>query len=98
MCVCGRSRVPFPASGMMTFMQSSKWSRGARAFAPVTVLDAHDVVEVWSRHLENVAVGHGFHLMNRPRRHSIRLADRERHLHRLVVFPDPVDQMPRQQV
>src|SRR5438874_938875 len=42
MCVCGRSRVPFPASGMMTFMQPS-WC--ARSLASVTVLDAHDVGE-----------------------------------------------------
>src|SRR3954462_14246380 len=80
MCVCGRSRVPFPASGMMTFMQPSiwsRWSRRARSLAPVTVLDAHDVVEMRCRHLENVAVGDGFHLVHRARRHVVRLPDRK---------------------
>src|SRR4051812_48892105 len=67
-CVCGRSRVPFPASGMMTFIvpvSRASWCAGP--FAAVPVAQADDVVEVWRRRLEHVAVGDRFHLVHRPR-------------------------------
>src|SRR5687767_7122366 len=79
-CVCGRRRVPLPASGMITFIAWSSWaypSWRARAFAPVLVLEAHDVVEVRRGRLEHVAVGDRDHLVDRVRRDAERLAGLE---------------------
>src|SRR5215207_4488689 len=81
MCVCGRRRVPFPASGMMTFMRRSSWRAGP--LAPVTVLEPHDVVELGGRRLEHVAVGDGLHVVNRARRDAERVAHREPHVGQL---------------
>src|ERR1044071_5875409 len=70
-CVCGRRRVPFPASGMMTFMGAP--SSRAGPGAALAVGEADDVVEVRRRHFEHVAVGHRLHLVDRTRRHAIGL-------------------------
>src|SRR4030095_1871645 len=52
--VCGRSRVPFPASGMITCMSASA----------VAVLETHQIVELGRRCLEHVAVLDGFDLVH----------------------------------
>src|ERR1700674_345732 len=53
-CVCGLSRVPLPASGMITCISTSS----------VAVLEAHKVVELGRGCLEHVAVYHGLDLVN----------------------------------
>src|SRR5689334_24776443 len=83
MYVCGRSRVPLPASGMMTFMPRASWgicracvggalSRRARAFASVASLNSHDVIELGSARLEHVVVGDGFHVVHGSWRYAER--------------------------
>src|SRR3954466_5668553 len=54
MWVCGRSRVPLPASGMITCISASS----------VTVFEPHEVVELGRRSLEHVAVHNGLDLMD----------------------------------
>src|SRR5919109_5383271 len=83
-CVCGRSRVPFPASGMMTFMVRVSL-RCACPLSPVTVAEPHDVVEVWRGGLEHVAVRHRLHVVNGARRDPERLPDLEPHVLQLVA-------------
>src|SRR6266576_1942798 len=52
--VSGRSRVPFPASGTMTFM----------SHPPVAVFEPHDVVDLGRRSLEQVGRHHRLELMD----------------------------------
>src|SRR5687767_10532795 len=54
--VCGLSRVPLPASGMITCMSASS----------VTVLEPHEAVELRRGGLENVAVHHRLDLVDQP--------------------------------
>src|SRR5579864_6552182 len=65
--VCGRRRVPFPASGMITCMSASA----------VAVLEPDEVVQLRRRCLEHVAVHDGFDLMHEPGRDMRRLAGAE---------------------
>src|SRR5512144_1709698 len=78
MCVCGRRRVPFPASGMMTFMRRSSWRAGS--LPPVAVLETHHVVELGRGRLEHVAVGDGLHVVNRAGRDAERVSHPEPHV------------------
>src|SRR2546426_6841304 len=55
--VSGRSRVPFPASGTMTFM----------SHPAVAVFEPHDVVDLGGGSLEQVGRGHGLELMDQLR-------------------------------
>src|SRR6266699_2850394 len=55
--VSGRRRVPFPASGTMTFM----------SHAPVAVFESHDVVDLGRGGLEQVARRYRFELVNQLR-------------------------------
>src|SRR2546427_12414272 len=55
--VSGRRRVPFPASGTMTFM----------LHAPVAVFESHDVVDLGRGGLEQVARRYRFELVNQLR-------------------------------
>src|ERR1019366_7931769 len=79
-CVCGRRRVPLPASGMMTCMSSA---------SPVAVGDAHQVVEFRGRRLEHIAVDHRFDLVNRRGRNVHRIAGAEGALYRRAVADRP---------
>src|SRR5918992_5387950 len=56
-CVWGRSRVPFPASGMITCISTSS----------VAVLEAHEVVELGRRGFEHVAVHNRLDLVDQLR-------------------------------
>src|SRR5829696_1671446 len=67
-CVCGRRRVPFPASGMITCMSASS----------VAVAEPDEVVELRRRCFEHVAVHDGLDLVNEPRRNVHRFAGLER--------------------
>src|SRR3954469_9582332 len=67
-CVCGRSRVPLPASGMITCMSASS----------VAVLEPDQVVELRRGGLEDVAVHDGFDLVHEPGRDVDRLTRLER--------------------
>ena len=62
--VCGRRRVPFPASGMITCMSASS----------VAVLEPDQVVELRRGCLEHVAVHDGLDLVDEPGRDVHRLA------------------------
>src|SRR5204863_8330526 len=55
--VSGRRRVPFPASGTMTFM----------SHAPVAVFESHDVIDLGRGGLEQVARRYRFELVNQLR-------------------------------
>src|SRR5919199_4559854 len=98
-CVCGRSRVPFPASGMMTFMVPVSL-RCACPFSSVAVAEPHDVVQVRRGGLEHVAVRHRLHVVDGARRDAERLPDLELHILQLLAAVElhPVDHLPRQQV
>src|SRR4051812_3488949 len=102
MCVCGRRRVPFPASGMITFMRGSSWAPSWRAgsLPPVAVLDPHDVVELGGGRLEHVAVGDGLHVVNRARRDAEGVAHPETLVLQLAVRVelDPVLHLAAEQV
>src|SRR5215210_2259285 len=92
-CVCGRSRVPFPASGIITCMSASS----------VTVFEPDEIVELRGGRLEHIAVDDGLDLMHELRRHVHGLPGLERtrlelgagtgaedqlapeHVHRLVL-------------
>src|SRR5215210_4641911 len=65
--VWGRSRVPFPASGMITCMSASA----------VAVLETHQIVELGRGGLEHVAVFNGFDLMHESGRDVHALAGPE---------------------
>src|SRR5689334_15120973 len=91
--VCGRRRVPFPASGMITCMSASS----------VAVLEADQIIELRRGCLEDIAVHHGLDLVNQLGRNVNGLAGLERarlelraragaenelaaeHVHRLVL-------------
>src|SRR5918912_1531023 len=98
-CVCGRSRVPFPASGMMTFMVRSSLRCGCPLSA-VAVAEPHDVVQVRRGGLEHVAVRHRLHVVDRARSDAECLSDLEPHVPQLVAAVElhPVDHLSRQQV
>src|SRR5687768_4652884 len=95
MCVCGRSRVPLPASGITTFIASPlcrSWCAGP--FPSVAILEPNDVVEMRRGRLEHVTVGHRFHLMDGVRHDPKRLPDLQPDVLRPVVLPHAVDQLP----
>src|SRR3954467_4485765 len=102
MCVCGRRRAPFPASGMMTFMRGSSWAPSwpAGSLPPVAVLEPNDVVQLGGGRLEHVAVGDGFHVVNRARRDPEGVAHPQTHVLHLAVRVelDPVLHLAAQQV
>src|ERR687897_2314372 len=56
-CVWGRRRVPLPARGMITCMSASS----------VAVLEAHEVVQLGRRGLEDVAIHHRLDLVDELR-------------------------------
>src|SRR5215210_4637463 len=66
--VCGRRRVPFPASGTITCMSASA----------VAVLEPDQVVELGCGCLQHVAVHDGLDLVDEPGRNVHRLARLER--------------------
>src|SRR2546430_1587357 len=86
--VSGRSRVPFPASGTMTFM----------SHPPVAVFEPHDVVDLGRRSLEQVGRHHRLELMDqlrldvecRPLRHGP--------LDQGIALLDPQDDLAREHV
>src|SRR5262245_6037867 len=65
--VCGRSRVPFPASGMITCMSASS----------VAVLEPNQIIELGGGCLEDIAVHHGLDLVDQLGRNVHRLAGLE---------------------
>src|SRR5215510_10792164 len=65
--VCGRSRVPLPASGMMTCTSAPS----------VTVAQADQVIELRRRRLEHVGISDGFDLMDDTRTNAYRLTGAE---------------------
>src|ERR1044071_6949412 len=69
--VCGRRRVPLPASGMMTCTSAPS----------VAVGQANQVVELRGGGLQHVTVHDGFDLMDQPRRNVHRLSRAEASLH-----------------
>src|SRR5512146_1006023 len=82
-CVCGRSRVPFPASGMITCMSASA----------VAVLEPHEVVQLGRGRLEHVAVHDGLDLMYEHRRDVRRLARAEGPGHEGITLLGAEDQL-----
>src|SRR5262245_24818786 len=103
MCVCGRRRVPLPASGMITFM--TRASRGGRfersgcrrvasrragALTSVAILEPHDVVELRCAGLENVAIGNRLHVMHGAGCYAEGLPGLELHVTHFAVELDPV--------
>src|SRR5512141_3391456 len=86
--VCGRSRVPFPASGMMTCISAS----------PVAVFEPYQVVEVVGGRLQHVAVHHGLDLVHERRRDVRALAGPERARDEAIALLDPQDQLAGQDV
>src|SRR5215210_2926720 len=56
-CVCGRSRVPLPASGMITCM----------SVPSVAILEPHQIIQLRRGGLQHVAVHHGLDLVNELR-------------------------------
>src|SRR5678815_550689 len=76
MWVCGRRRVPLPASGLVTFMTQASGVSGVRSGYPggssgragaltsVAILEANDIVDLRCADLENVAVGDRLHVMH----------------------------------
>src|ERR671929_1940810 len=93
-CVCGRSRVPFPASGMMTFMMRLSL-RCVRPLSPVPVTEPHDIVQIRRGGLEHVAVRHRLHVVDGARRDAERLSDLELHVAQLFAAVElhPVDHL-----
>src|SRR5688572_16362080 len=99
MCVCGRSRVPLPASGMITFMWwTSRGSWRAGAFSSVAILETNDVVELRRARLEHVAIGDRLHVVHGPRRYAERLPCLELHVTHLAIDLDPVQEPPRKEM
>src|SRR5882672_12239888 len=86
--VSGRSRVPFPASGTMTFMSRP----------PVAVFEPHDVVDLGGGSLEQVGWGHGLELMDQLRLDVERRAPRQRPLDQRIALLDPQDDLAREHV
>src|ERR671926_1938508 len=83
-CVCGLSRVPFPASGMMTFMVPVSL-RCACPFSPVAVAEPHDIVQIRRGGLEHVAVRHRLHVVDGARGDAERLSNLELHVAQLFA-------------
>src|SRR5919108_3634993 len=77
--VCGLSRVPFPASGMITCI----------SIPSVAVLQPHEIIQVWGRGLQHVAVHDRLDLMHQLGRDMNRLAGLERAGHQLVAELGP---------
>src|ERR1700722_8980303 len=86
-CVWGRSRVPLPASGMMTF---TACSRRAGPFASVLVAQTDHIIQVRRRRLQHVAIRDRDHLVHRPRRIVIRLTDCEPHVPQRPIDLDEI--------
>src|SRR5688572_10115101 len=81
--VWGRSRVPLPASGMITCMSASS----------VSVLEAHQVVELGRGGLEHVAVHHRLDLVDQLGRNMDRLAGLERSADKRVSGLGPKNEL-----
>src|SRR5271157_4527285 len=73
-CVSGRSRVPLPASGMMT----------CTLRPPVAVLESDHVVQMRGGGLEHVGVLQRLELVHHARRHVLRLAGDHLAVHQLA--------------
>src|SRR5687767_477283 len=86
--VCGRSRVPLPASGMITCISAST----------VAVLEAHEVVELGSGRLEHVAVYHRLDLVNQLGRYVYRLARLEWPRYQGIAGLSPQGELAREHV
>src|SRR6476661_4524347 len=86
--VCGRRRVPFPASGMITCMSASS----------VAVLEPNQVVELRRGRLEHVAVHHRLDLVDQLGRNMDGLAGLERARLELRPGSGPEDELPAQHV
>src|SRR5512141_3394578 len=86
--VCGRSRVPFPASGMMTCISAS----------PVAVFEPHQVVQMIGGRLQHVAVHDGLDLVHERRRDVRALAGPEGTRDQAVTLLHPENQLTRQHV
>src|SRR5882724_151947 len=86
--VSGRSRVPFPASGTMTFMSRP----------PVAVFEAHDVVDLGGGSLEQVGRGHGLELVDQLRLDVERRALRHGPLDQRIALLDAEDDLAREHV
>src|SRR6476646_6545606 len=82
-CVCGRRRVPFPASGMITCMSAPS----------VAVLEPDEVVALRRGCLEHVAVHNGLDLVHELGRNVHALADLERARLERVAGPGAEDQL-----
>src|SRR3954469_14786745 len=87
-CVCGRSRVPLPARGMITCI----------SVPSVTVLKPDEVVQLRCGGLEDIAVHHRLDLMDHLRGHVHRLARPERPGHQLFPCLGSKDQLAGQHV
>src|SRR5262245_9356107 len=81
--VCGLSRVPLPASGMMTCTSAPS----------VTVAQADQVIQLGRRGLEHVGVGDGFDLVDHTCTNAYRLTGAEGPLFQLLPGSDPEDQL-----
>src|SRR6185437_6324705 len=86
--VSGRSRVPFPASGTMTFMSGP----------PVAVFEPHDVVDLGGGRLEQVGRGHGLELMDQLRLDVERRPLRHGPLDQRIALLDAEDDLAREHV
>src|SRR5712691_725890 len=86
--VSGRSRVPFPASGTMTFMSRP----------PVAVFEPHDVVDLGGGSLEQVGRGHGLELMDQLRLDVERRPLRHGPLDQRIALLDAEDDLAREHV
>src|SRR5690349_9323941 len=111
MCVCGRKRVPLPASGMITFMTRASAVSGvsesecrcvalgrAGALTSVAILEANDVVDLRRADFENVAVGDRFHVMHGAGCDAEGLSGLELHVAHLAVHLHPVHETAGQEV
>src|SRR5687767_5162547 len=83
-CVCGRRRVPFPASGMITCMGLP---------SAVAVFEPDQVVELWRGCLEHVAVHDGLDLVHEERRDVGALAGPEGAGDEPVAVPRAEDEL-----
>src|SRR5919108_2666850 len=73
--VWGRSRVPLPARGMITCISVSA----------VAILKSHQIVQVWGRGLQHIAVHDRLDLMNQLGRDVHRLAGLEGPRHQSIA-------------
>src|SRR6266511_3649918 len=86
--VSGRSRVPFPASGTMTFM----------SHPPVAVFEPHDVVDLGGRGLEQVGRHYRLELVNQLRLDVERRPLRHGPLDQRIALLDAEDDLAREHV